>query len=280
MAVAFNNRATATAQAREPFAGLECNDLASIIQGTGVATDLPSSLELEPSIGSLEMLPDAIAPSLRLARNVLKGRSCSLFVVAHNGERELTEISSIDGAGMRQHRIDGRLPSAPRWVIETRQSLLVNKPEDLPWPLAANSGPRSPYERFVCVPLAIKEQVLGAMLLTRSPNSEAFEADELATFEHIGSMTAVALDNLKLRHSIAAGYRGTIKALAGAIDAKDPYTCGHSQRVADYALMAGEALSLGTESMETLEYAAVLHDIGKIGVDDAILRKPSRLDAR
>ena len=279
MAIAYRNSATATPPATEPTPGPDYSELASIIEGVGVTASLPSCLELEPAVGNLQRLPEAVAPAVRLAKDVLKGQSCSLFVVAHNGKRELVEFSNLDGAGMRQRRIDSGLPSAPRWVIEMGQPLLVNKPEDLPWPLAAISGPRSPYERFVCVPLTTKEQTLGAMLLTRSSSSEAFEASELVTFESIGSMTAVALDNLKLRYSMTAGYRGTIKALAGAIDAKDPYTCGHSQRVADYALMAGEALCLGTEAIETLEYAAVLHDIGKIGVDDAILRKPSRLNA-
>ena len=281
MAIAYHIRgSTAARPAGEPLLSPECNDLASIIEGAGIAADLSPLLDLEPSVGSLEKLPEAIAPSVRLAKDVLRGRSCSLFLVAHTGKRDLIEFSSLDGTGMRQHRSDGRLPSAPHWVVETGQPLLVNKPEDLPWPLAALTGPRSPYERFVCVPLATREQTLGAMLLTRSPDSEAFQAADMATFESVGSMTAIAIDNLKLRHSITEGYRGTIKALAGAIDAKDPYTCGHSQRVADYALMAGETLSLSTESTETLEYAAVLHDIGKIGIDDAILRKPSRLNPR
>jgi len=69
-------------------------------------------------------------------------------------------------------------------------------------------------------------------------------------------------------------YLGTIKALATALDAKDPYTFGHSERVARYAVAIGRRLGLPSNELELLEYVGVLHDIGKIGIRDAVLNKP------
>ena len=69
----------------------------------------------------------------------------------------------------------------------------------------------------------------------------------------------------------------TIQTLANAIDAKDPYTKGHSSRVGAYSVAVAEALGWDQDRINDLHYAALLHDIGKIGVPDSILNKPRRL---
>jgi HD-GYP domain-containing protein (c-di-GMP phosphodiesterase class II) len=68
-----------------------------------------------------------------------------------------------------------------------------------------------------------------------------------------------------------------MKALAAAIDAKDPYTRGHSERVTTYSLQIAQRCGLADRDLDTVMYAAILHDVGKIGVDEAILRKPDQL---
>lgn len=70
---------------------------------------------------------------------------------------------------------------------------------------------------------------------------------------------------------------GTVKALAAAIDGKDPYTRGHSERVARFSLAIGERMELSDEELEKLRISALLHDVGKIGIDDNILKKPAAL---
>jgi putative nucleotidyltransferase with HDIG domain len=72
-------------------------------------------------------------------------------------------------------------------------------------------------------------------------------------------------------------YLETIRALAAAIDAKDPYTKGHSERVAKIAVVLATELDLSDRDIENIEYTALLHDIGKIGIDDRILGKSSKL---
>jgi putative nucleotidyltransferase with HDIG domain len=74
-----------------------------------------------------------------------------------------------------------------------------------------------------------------------------------------------------------AAYVGVIGALATALDARDPYTAGHSQRVADLSVSIGRQMQLSEADLETLRLGALLHDIGKIGVSDAVLRKPGKL---
>jgi len=72
-------------------------------------------------------------------------------------------------------------------------------------------------------------------------------------------------------------YLDTIRALAAAIDAKDPYTKGHSERVSEMSVVLAQELNLSDNDIENIEYTALLHDIGKIGIDDSILGKKSSL---
>jgi HD-GYP domain-containing protein (c-di-GMP phosphodiesterase class II) len=72
-------------------------------------------------------------------------------------------------------------------------------------------------------------------------------------------------------------FMGSIQMLAGAVDEKDPYTRGHSDRVTRYAMMIGKEMNLDATFMETLQISAQLHDVGKIGIEDHILRKPGAL---
>jgi len=69
----------------------------------------------------------------------------------------------------------------------------------------------------------------------------------------------------------------SVRMLAAAIDAKDPYTRGHSERVARYSIAIGKHLRLPQDQMRNLRISALLHDVGKIGIDDRILRKPGAL---
>jgi len=72
-------------------------------------------------------------------------------------------------------------------------------------------------------------------------------------------------------------FLGSIRMLAAAIDEKDPYTRGHSDRVAKYSLIIGRELSLSEDELDKLKISALLHDVGKIGVDDRVLKKPGAL---
>ncbi len=78
-------------------------------------------------------------------------------------------------------------------------------------------------------------------------------------------------------HELRTAYIQTIRALAEAIDAKDAYTRGHSERVAVYASRLGRQMGLRTDLIERIYFAGLLHDVGKIGVPDAIITKPDRL---
>ena len=112
----------------------------------------------------------------------------------------------------------------------------------------------------------------GAMYWAKSPRQGAH-------------LRLLGLDRLRAvrreaaERNLRAGLVNTVHALARAVDAKDGYTHSHSQRVARYAAELGRALGLPEERLELLRTAGVLHDVGKIGIPDAVLLKPAKLDA-
>jgi putative nucleotidyltransferase with HDIG domain len=86
-------------------------------------------------------------------------------------------------------------------------------------------------------------------------------------------------ENRRLIAALERGYVDTIRSLAGAVEAKDPYTRGHAQRVGALAVEIGRALGLPEADLRALEYGGILHDIGKIGIPDAVLQKKDPLTA-
>jgi HD-GYP domain-containing protein (c-di-GMP phosphodiesterase class II) len=107
----------------------------------------------------------------------------------------------------------------------------------------------------------------------------AAEISELAdTFNHMAGDIEEYVEKLKLAAAENRDlFLGSIRMLAAAIDEKDPYTRGHSGRVAKYSMIIGDGLHLSTEDLDRLRISALLHDVGKIGVDDRVLKKPGKL---
>jgi putative nucleotidyltransferase with HDIG domain len=105
------------------------------------------------------------------------------------------------------------------------------------------------------------------------------ELGDLAyTFNHMSrELASYDGENRRLIEALERGYLDTIRSLASAIDAKDPYTRGHSERVARLSVEIGRELGLDQASLTALEYGGILHDIGKIGVPEQVLRKPGQL---
>jgi putative nucleotidyltransferase with HDIG domain len=103
-------------------------------------------------------------------------------------------------------------------------------------------------------------------------------ADMAYAFNHMSrELERYDGENARLLVATERGYLDTIRALASAIDAKDPYTRGHSERVAALGIEIGRELRLDEATLRVLEFAGVLHDVGKIGVPEQVLRKPGRL---
>ncbi len=134
----------------------------------------------------------------------------------------------------------------------------------------------------VClIPLRVGKRVLGLLMLseTRSEEREPITPEKVRLARSIGDQVASALRRAELFAELEEAYLQTVYALANAVDARDTYTANHAQRLATMVLAIGQELGLDPQELEDLHYGAILHDIGKIGIPDAILRKQIKLDA-
>ena len=129
---------------------------------------------------------------------------------------------------------------------------------------------------LVAVPLVSDEVVIG-MLLGLNKAAGDFDSVDLKLIGAIGSQSGVFLTNNYLYAGMQDLLLGVLHALTATIDAKDPYTCGHSHRVAMISRRLAEECGFGPEKVQQVYLAGLLHDIGKIGVPEATLRKEGRL---
>ena len=116
------------------------------------------------------------------------------------------------------------------------------------------------------------------MIAVRPTQEDEFGTVEADLMKSTSMILAAHLVNQRQYVEIQQMFNGMIQSLASALDAKDSYTSGHSSRVAEIAAMIAEKLEYDLEGIKRIRMAGILHDIGKIGVDDAVLRKPGQLN--
>jgi HD-GYP domain-containing protein (c-di-GMP phosphodiesterase class II) len=134
-----------------------------------------------------------------------------------------------------------------------------------------------PY-RFLAVKVAHNSTFNGWLGLVSFKLEEHFRQSELRLLKSMAKQISVLLANVDLYHDLEQFVINMVKCLVFAIEAKDVYTRGHSERVNRYAMLVAERLRLDKTQKDTLNWASILHDIGKIGVPESILNKPGRLN--
>lgn len=166
-------------------------------------------------------------------------------------------------------------------VLADQKAVLVTDINEIPW-LADKINPD--YKSFISIPLIYAglnspDKPLGVINATNKINNQPFDEFDLKAFSFIANTSSIAINNQINHYLLEETYYTTITSLSSALEAKDPYTNGHSHRVMEYCVGIADFLNLGRQRTEILKKAAILHDIGKIGIKDDILLKPGKLTA-
>jgi len=130
---------------------------------------------------------------------------------------------------------------------------------------------------MVLFPLMIQEAMLGLILISKRQAEEGFTRSDIQVLSIIANQASVALHNSRLMKDLERGYLNTLLSLNLVLEAKHPYTRGHTQRVTQYSLMIAKDMKLSEEDLRIIRDGATLHDIGKVGVSETILNKKDRL---
>ena len=129
----------------------------------------------------------------------------------------------------------------------------------------------------MCAPLVARGKVLGIIYLDSSDRKNLYTKDDLALLSALALKAGQSLDNARLYDDLRNLFYNTVETLVRALQARDKYTSGHSARVSRYSLLIAEKLGLSTREKHHLYLAAMLHDIGKIGIPDKLLNRPGGL---
>ncbi|MBT4268726.1 MAG: GAF domain-containing protein [Deltaproteobacteria bacterium] len=164
------------------------------------------------------------------------------------------------------------------WVAQEGKSDLVpDTAKDPRWASRVDEKSKFQTDNMITVSVKAKDKVIGVLQAINKLGGKKPTAADLRLLENLSDQVAIALENARLYEEQKILFRETAVAMATAIEKRDPYTGGHTKRVCEYCLATAKYLELSPEMVEWLELAAILHDIGKIGVDDHILRKPGQL---
>jgi len=166
-------------------------------------------------------------------------------------------------------------------VVRKREPLIVNdlmshpifKKERLPF-----AKKRLPLNSFLSVPLKSEKKIIGVLIVSnKKGHPHVFTENDQNLLMALANHVSIALLNARLYKELEELFMSTITSLANAIDAKDPYTHGHSERVTKYSQAIAKQLNLPKGFIKRLKLSSLLHDVGKIGIKDAILGKKAKL---
>ena len=184
-------------------------------------------------------------------------------------------VSSTDPFG-RGFFEEGIFPIASKWAVESGEPLVIET--NVHHKLAEKFPPLPPsIQSYIAFPLKTPQKTIGVLNLVRPKDTIAFSHVDLEIINVLASQSSISIDNVRLYQNIRDNYLKTIRAFALAVEAKDRYTHGHSENVMKYTVVLAKQLGLPDMEIESVKYAGLLHDIGKIGISEFILNKPSRL---
>lgn len=268
--------------------GLE-SEIATIIQAM---QEKVQQLELMNDFSALlnSTLDTAIVreKALEATCKLLKCETASLLLVDEKKAELYWETALGEGGKALKNNV--RLPIDDRsiagYVAMTGESVIVNDPstDARHNKKAATKAGGFVTRNMLCTPLKAKDQVIGVLQALNkvssvsTPKGALFQSEDLKLLEALSHQVAIAIDNSRLYAMAKKTFVETVEALAEAIEKKDHYTGGHTKRVVYYSVCISKYMNLTAEQLERIRLGAVLHDVGKIGIEDKILKKDSPLD--
>ncbi|KAF0218857.1 MAG: metal dependent [Geobacteraceae bacterium] len=251
-----------------------------------MAIDMAKGIDI---ILTLDEINKAISSSLSrdkiletAMQNIERIIQCKLVVVLEEEKGELVVMASFaNGPAIPPELLPGTRPVTGHCAVweafSKGESCYIPALEQMkrPGPLdkaLSKAGIKS----LLAIPLVSKDKVKGVLMLGDTAAGQ-FGKEEAFTIEKIASQMAVALENAKLYEDMRSLFINTVTSLANAIDAKSPWTKGHSERVMHIAANIAREMGLADQVVERVRLGGLLHDIGKIGIIEALLEKPATL---
>jgi len=260
-----------------PYIGVILKNAQLFIEDRKKIERLEHLMEVTKFVNSTLNLETLLDRMLEIFTDVLNAEAGSILLL----DEEKDELFFAAATGEKKDSIKNiRVPigeGVVGWVArEDKPVLIADAQNDPRFFKQADQKTKFKTKTIVAVPLKTKEKLIGVVEILNKKDG-LFNEEDLNLLEALSNQAAVAIENAKLYENLKTLFLNTVKSLAAAIETKDIYTRGHSERVTQYSLIIARKLGIESSEIEKLRLAALLHDIGKIGIDESILRKPAKL---
>lgn len=240
--------------------------------------ELMSLLEAFKQLNSNIEIEDVFQNILLQMVNVLDAEAGTLWVLDDARDMITAVAAHGESASKILHFEMAASDGIVGQVITSGVEQLIGEASENPhWAKWVDSSSGFVTKSMITVPLAANGTVLGALQLLNKNGDGLFTEQDMRIALALASQSALALHNSQMYDEVSRMLLSMIRTLAKVLDARDPYTAGHSERVAQYSLAIAQRIGMDAIECDELYKAALLHDIGKIGIMDEVLRKPTRL---
>lgn len=232
-------------------------------------------------INSTVKLNQLLKEIMQITTEVLEGEASSVMLIDDETNELVFEVALGEkGDAVKEIRLKMGEGIAG-WVAQHGKSVHLDDVNNDPrFKREISKKIEYPNKAMLCVPIFYGDKIIGVLqVINKKGKNKKFTHRDLEMLESMSSQMAVAIQNAKLYSQLEKVYISTVRSLGAAIDAKDHYTRGHSERVSSVSVALGKAMNLNADQLIALETSALLHDIGKIGIKESILLKPGALDS-
>jgi putative nucleotidyltransferase with HDIG domain len=236
--------------------------------------------EIMTEFATISSSRDVFKRVVDTALKLCHGDEACFYVLSETAQRPVAVARSL-GDGVPERGSGIPTTSLDAAVLDHIEEYIVaNCTDETPLLISHNNG-NGPFpasvSAFMLVPLMIRDRIFGSLIVTATDPLKRFSEKDLYYLSFMTNKAAYAIENLALYENIYDNLFATLYAFVKAIEARDPYTEQHSNRVTSLAVAIAKAMGLSPEEVDILNVAGRLHDIGKIGIRDEILLKPGRL---
>jgi putative nucleotidyltransferase with HDIG domain len=216
-------------------------------------------------------IPEILQSGIAKFQELVKTEACSVFLVDENGFEFRHEISIPERfAALMEQELDAQIMSGTfGWIINS------GHPACVPTEVFGKGDHRK--LSVMVAPLSNKERTLGAVSIVFEQDEDFIRQQTLKLLYILSGFFSLSLENAYLFEDLKKSYFDTIRAVANSVEARDAYTRGHSNRVADISKIIATEMGWGRRDLEMIDWGGMLHDLGKVGISDSILNKPGKL---
>lgn len=265
------------------------------LEAVGGSTRLVRLYDIVRSLNSIMNLDHLLVQIVASAAEMMNAHGGAVLLLDPDG-KNLTFVAASGGAAqeLKGIKVPVNDKSIAGYVAGSGVSYIENDTQHSPF-FTGQVDEKTQYvtRKLVCVPLKVQYNLTGVVEVINKISGDDFTQEDVFLLEALADVAAVAIQNSRLYEdqrekallleksyaNLQKTHEATMQVLAGMLDMRDDATHGHSRRVVVFTLKLAQVMGVtDPELLRALEQGALLHDVGKIGISDAVLRKPAKLD--